>query len=300
MTIPHPGEIAALATAFCWTLTALAFEAAGRRIGSLAVNLLRLSLAALFLAAFCAVTRGLPFPSDAPPAAWAWLSLSGFVGLFLGDLCLFRALVLIGARLSTLVMSLAPIAAAILEWAVSGHGILPLKWLGMALTLAGVAWVVLERRPPESGRPRGIPARGLLLAFLGAVGQGGGLVLSKIGMGEDLYNPFASTQIRVFAGLAGFVLLFAALRAWPLLSSALRDRRALGVTSFGAFFGPFLGVSLSLTAVQFIPAGVAQTIMGIVPVLIIPFAILVRKERVSLRAVAGAVLAVAGVAILFL
>jgi drug/metabolite transporter (DMT)-like permease len=96
------------------------------------------------------------------------------------------------------------------------------------------------------------------------------------------------------------VLLFAAIRAWPVLASAFRDRRALGTTAFGSFFGPFLGVSLSLTAVQFIPAGVAQTIMGIVPVLIIPFAILVRKERVSPRAIAGAVLAVAGVAILFL
>ncbi|MCU0723426.1 MAG: DMT family transporter, partial [Planctomycetes bacterium] len=267
MPIPFPGELAALATAACWTLTALAFEAAGRRIGSLAVNLLRLSLATVLLSAFCAAVRGRPFPDDAPASAWLWLSLSGFVGLFLGDLFLFRALVVLGARLSTLVMSLAPFIAALLEWILTGSALPAGKWAGMALTFAGVAWVVLERRPAAQGPRKGSTALGVSFALLGAVGQGGGLVLSKIGMGADLYHPFASTQIRVLAGLAGFLVLFAALRAWPRLRDAFRDRKALGFTGLGAFFGPFLGVSLSLLSVQFIPAGVAQTMMSLVPVL---------------------------------
>jgi len=74
----------------------------------------------------------------------------------------------------------------------------------------------------------------------------------------------------------------------------------MGFITLGAFFGPFLGVSLSLLSVQYIHVGVAQTFMSVIPVLIIPFVIIIHKEKVSLRAVAGAILAVVGVAILFL
>jgi drug/metabolite transporter (DMT)-like permease len=59
-------------------------------------------------------------------------------------------------------------------------------------------------------------------------------------------------------------------------------------------------VGLSLLAVQYTETGVAATIMSVVPVLIIPPAVLVFKEKVSLRAISGSVLAVVGVAMLFL
>jgi drug/metabolite transporter (DMT)-like permease len=68
----------------------------------------------------------------------------------------------------------------------------------------------------------------------------------------------------------------------------------------GAVTGPFLGVWMSLVAVKHTEAGVAMAIMSIVPVLVIPWVIIFFKEKVSLRAVLGAVLAVCGVFILFL
>jgi drug/metabolite transporter (DMT)-like permease len=299
MAIPHQGEMAALATAFCWTFTALSFEAAGKRIGSLSVNLIRLVIATGFLALFTLFSRGMPLPLDAPPAAWAWLAVSGLVGLSLGDMCLFRALVLIGPRLSTLIMSVAPLMAALLGWLTLGEKLSGGDALGMALTLGGVGWVVLERRSDASGRRESVSPWGVALAFLGAAGQGGGLVLSKIGL-QHYADPFAATQIRIFAGIAGFAVLFLLVGWWSNVFKALGNRRALGLTFIGAFFGPFLGVSLSLLSVKTIPTGVAQTIMSIVPVLIIPFVIFLNKERVSLRAVMGAVCAVAGVSMLFL
>lgn len=299
MRIPNPGELAALGTAFCWTITAMAFETAGKRVGSLSVNWIRLVLASLFLALACLAVRGRLLPDDAASHSWFWLTLSGLVGFCMGDLCLFRALVLIGPRLSTLMMSLAPPFAAIIGWMVLRETLSLLDWTGMALTLLGVSWVVLERKSREEGAkgPRAVSS-GVLLGLLGAAGQGGGLVLSKFGMAG--YHPLAATQIRVFAGIAGFGILFVFLRWWPRVFRALKNRRAMRFTALGAFFGPFLGVSLSLTSIQYIAAGVAQTIMSITPVLIIPFVWVIYKERVSLRATAGALLAVGGVAILFL
>lgn len=304
-SIPY-GELAALGTAACWTASSLAFAAAGRRIGSLSLNLIRLVIAFLFLCAFCALTRGLPLPTDATRERWAWLALSGAVGFVIGDLCLFRAFVVIGPRLSTLIMSLVPPVAATLGWLWLGERLGLTDLAGMAITLAGITWVVLERAPRAAGHvtaqaalPAAAPsARGLALAVLGAVGQAVGLVLSKIGMGD--YDPFAATQIRILAGMAGFSLMFFAVRWWGRVLEGVRHKEGMGYAALGALTGPFLGVSLSLIAVQRTQTGIAATLMATVPVMILPVLIIFRLERVSARAALGAALAVGGVALLWL
>lgn len=293
----HVGELAAVGTALCWTATALFFAEAGVRIGSLVVNVLRLVMALGMLTLLGWVTRGLPWPTDATPHAWLWLTISGVVGFAFGDLCLFRAFVLIGARLGSLIMSLAPPFAAILGFLVLGETLAPSQVLGMGLTVAGVGWALADRQPgaraPINRRAR---LAGMLLAVCGALGQGGGLVISKYGMGG--YDAFAATQIRVFAGAVSFSLIFTAIRGWPRVGQALRQPRAMLFTGLGAVFGPFLGVSLSLLAVQNTQAGVAASIMATSPILIIPVVMVLHRERVGLGGVLGALLAVLGVVLL--
>ncbi|HYH47729.1 MAG TPA: DMT family transporter, partial [Thermoanaerobaculia bacterium] len=233
----------------------------------------------------------------ATPHAWLWLSISGLVGFTFGDLCLFRAFVLIGPRLSMLLMSLAPLFTVLIGWGVLGEKLAPRDLVGMALTVAGVGWAVLDRQPAGVAR-REVPVWGLVLGAGGALGQAGGLVLSKLGMGG--YDPFAATQVRVLAGMAGYVILMTVLGAWPRVCAAVRDRGAMGYAAVGSFFGPFLGVSLSLISVQLILAGVAASLMAITPVLIIPVVVLLRREHVGIGGVLGALLAVAGVVLLFL
>jgi drug/metabolite transporter (DMT)-like permease len=302
MTTAVQGQVLALGTAFCWTISAIMFEAAGRRVGSIAVNLIRLLMAAALLVALNTVRRGMPFPSDAPAHTWFWLTLSGIVGFFIGDLALFRAYLLIGARLSTLIMSLAPVVAAVLGLVALGERIGPLGWTGMTITLGGIAWVLSERRPSVEESHR-VSRVGVLLAVIGAAAQAVGLVLGKHGMeispGEQ-YDPFAATLIRAIAGIVGFAIVISAAGLVDKTAAALRDRRAMTLMLAGAIAGPFLGVSLLLAAVQRVPSGVAQTIVATIPVLILPFAIFVKKERVSWRAGLGAAVTVAGVAVLML
>jgi drug/metabolite transporter (DMT)-like permease len=250
----------------------------------------------------------MPWPSDASSHAWRWLTLSGLVGFTFGDLCLFRAFVVLGSRLSVLIMSLAPPLAALLGWLVLGEVLSSLDLVGMALTVCGVAWAVGERQRPRSGGTAGPvgpappldPGRrrlaGVLLGLGGALGQAGGLVLSKLGMGD--YDAFAATHIRVLAGLAGYVVLFTLLGRWRRVAAAFGERPALGFTAVGAFFGPFLGVSLSLFAVQRIDAGVAASLMATSPVLILPIVVLAGRERVGAGGWLGALVAFAGVVLL--
>lgn len=277
----------------------MAFSAAGRRMGSLSLNLVRLVIAFSIITLYCGVRRGMLLPFDAPPRTWLWLLASGFVGYVLGDLCLFRAFVLIGPRLSMLIMALAPPIAAMGGFFLLNERISPLGILGMIITISGVAWVVRER-PDSTVGASDVSGRnlkqGILLGFGGALGQALGMILSKIGMGN--YDPVASGQIRVMAGILGFSTLFTAVGWWRKTQEGIRDKTAVGYATLGALMGPVLGVSLSLVAVQHTETGIAATIMSTSPVLIIPIVILSGQERVSARAGIGAIFAVAGVALL--
>ena len=296
--MPFLGELAALGTACCWVVTAMSFESAGKRVGSLAVNLIRLVLAFFFLAMLGMASRGLAVPTDADAHNWFWLSISGLVGFTFGDLTLFRAFVLIGSRRAILLMSFVPPITALLGWIILGEGLTVADLVGMALTVTGVALAVLERGEDAGEVPLRPVVIGVLLGLAGAMGQAVGLVLSKYGMRD--FDPFAATQIRVIAGTFGFAILFAFIGWWPKVVTAVRNVPAMKRVALGAFFGPFLGVSLSLMAVQHIKTGVAATLMATTPVLILAPAAIVFKDRVTSRATLGALLAVIGVAVLIL
>ncbi len=291
------GELYAFITALCWTVTALAFESAGRRVGSLAVNILRLILALLFFTLYSLIFRSSLLPFDAGAETWLWLSLSGLIGFVLGDLFLFQAFVIIGARISMLIYSIVPFLTALFGWIILGETIGPIGILGMVLTISGIALAVLMKRP-EHAALRVAGAKGFFYAVLGSVGQALGLVLSRYGAGD--FDAFAATQIRSIAGIIGFAVIFLFFRKWGELKTAFGNGNAMMKISLGAFFGPFLGVSFSLLASQNTQTGIAATIISIVPILLIPPSVLLFKERVSLREAAAALLAVTGVAVLFL
>jgi len=300
----YTGELAALITAFFWTITALSFESAGKKVGSLAVNLIRLVLALVFYTLYLKITRGTFFPLDAGQERWLWLSLSGLVGFVFGDLLLFQSYVVISARVSMLVMSLTPPLAAITGWFVLDESLSLMNWIGMAVTLAGISIVILKREKQSENGEKGrrittaYSWKGILLAFGGAVGQAVGLVLSKKGMGD--YNAFGSAQIRVISGIAGFTVLFFIMNKWGKVAQALKHGFAMKRIALGSVFGPFLGVSFSLIAIQHTKAGIAATIMAIVPVLIIPPSILLFKEKVNWKEILGSIVTVGGVALFFL
>ncbi len=307
----HLGEYAALLTAVFWTITAIAFESAGKKVGSLSTNLIRLFMAFIFIGIYGQVTRGSFIPFDASAHQWMWLSLSGFVGFVIGDLLLFEAYVVIGSRISMLIMSLTPPITAFFGWLLMDEILTPRNMLGMFLTLLGIMLVVLDRKPKDKSKDNNsingasknkiklsYPIIGILLAFGGAVGQGAGLVLSKYGMQD--FDPFAATQIRVITGLIGFAILFVFMKRWKKVIAAVKNKNAMTRLSIGAFFGPFLGVSFSLLSVKHTTTGVASTIMAIVPVLIIPPAIIFFKEKITIKEIIGSLIAVGGVAMFFM
>jgi drug/metabolite transporter (DMT)-like permease len=294
----HLGEFAALLTALFWTATSLSFESASNKIGSVAVNILRLLIGFAFLSAFTLIRRGLFLPLDASLENWIWLSLSGLVGFVFGDLFLFKSYTMIGSRFSMLIMTLVPPITAFFSFLILGERLTMFHYLGMTLTFTGIAMAVFSRPVKGEKLSLKLAPKGILFAFGGAVGQALGLVLSKFGMKN--YDPFAATQIRIIAGIFGYVLLVTFLARWGSVRSATHHRSGMMLTSLGAFFGPFLGVSFSLIAIKYTEAGIASTIMALVPVFIILPAIVLFKQKVTLPEILGAIVSVGGVALFFL
>jgi len=295
--MPLAGEAAALLTACCWATVSLLFTTASRRVGAFTVNVTRITLALPLLGLLVWWTQPAGWHEHLDPRSLGLLAASGWLGLTLGDWALFSAFALIGPRLATVMMTLTPPLAALLAVPLLGEH---LAWggiLGMAVTLGGVAWVVLERAPVPIAR--GHRLLGGFLAFLGAAGQAAGLVLSKLGMGDSV-DPVPATLIRMIAAALG-VWAIAAARdhlASPLV--LLRNRAALAATVGATVLGPVIGVSLSLVAVRLTDAGIAATLMAPVPVFVLPLVRIVYGERISPRALLGGMVAVAGVAVLLL
>jgi drug/metabolite transporter (DMT)-like permease len=294
------GELASLATAILWTGSATFFTIASRRLGSVVLNRTRLLLAVIFLVITHTILLGSPLPLDASPDRWLWLGLSGVIGLAIGDAMLFQAYVLIGARMGLLMLSTAPLISTLLAWALLGEQLLPIEWLGVLLTIAGIAWVVTRGSGPLLDRHQPHYVQGIVLGLGAAACQAAGLTLSKLGLGGD-FPALSGVVIRMLAG-------FVALWGWTLLrgevgatfASLSQDRRALLPAIAGVIVGPFLGVWMSLIGVQLARVGVASTIMALPPVFSLPVSRFILKEEINWQAWAGTFVAAAGIALLFL
>ena len=308
----HLGELISLVVAASWTVTALFADKASHRLGSMTANVLRLSLAIIFLGLLLWITVGHPYPVYASGRAWWWLALSALVGYVFGDWCLFNCYLSIGARFGQLFMTLAPPMAAIAGWAILGETLTWKSMLAMAVTLSGIAISILSRGGGHKVQLT-LPFKGVLLGLGAGLGQGVGLVLSKVGMQHytdaipsdapalmaDML-PFASTMIRAIIGAAGFFALMSLQKGLPQLKRAIHDPKGMRYALIMTLFGPVFGVSLSLMAVQYTGAGIASTLMALTPVFILfPYAF-IYKQRIKLREILGVAVSMTGVALFFL
>ena len=310
--MPHLGEIISLIVALSWTVTALFADKASHRLGSMTTNVIRLVLASVFLGAILWIGLGHPYPVYADAKAWAWLSASAVVGYVFGDWCLFNCYLSIGARFGQLFMTLAPPMAAIAGWIILGETLTWKSMFAMGITLLGIAISILSRGEGHHVRLT-LPLKGVLLGLGAGLGQGVGLVLSKVGMEHyatlvpadapaamGTLLPFASTMIRAIVGSLGFLLLMTLQRQTAQLKAAFHDRVGMRYALIVTLFGPVLGVSLSLMAVHYTSAGIASTLMALTPVFIlIPYAF-VYHQRISAREFLGVVVSMTGVALFFL
>lgn len=315
------GEIISLGVACSWTITAIVSEIGTKRIGVLNFNVWRLGTALLFTLLYVYFATGCIGPKYAGQQTWLWMGLSGFVGFFLGDFCLFKSYVYISSRYGQLIMSLAPAAAAMAAWVMLGETMTWGNIIAMLVTLGGILMAIAPSgKSVGDDKPSTLMASssrgawiGALYAVGAAIGQGFGLVLSKIGMehyetdipqealeGMKDVIPFAANMIRCMAGFVCFLAVVLVSRGGKRLALNITDGKAMRSMLMAVMFGPFLGVAFSLMAVQYTQVGIAQTLMALTPILIILPSYWIFKQPITLRGVIGACISVVGASLFFL
>jgi drug/metabolite transporter (DMT)-like permease len=292
------GELAALGTAVMWSLTAVFFSYSGRRVGSQVVNRSRLLFAFLFLIIAHLIFEGSLFPWGTEPYRWFWFALSSILGLVLGDTFLFRAYVMIGPRLSMLLMSTVPIYSVLFGWLLFGEQVTGLEMTGILMAVGGIGWVVTEKRKGRTAVENKQYREGILFGLAGALGQVANLVTARFGLAGG-FSTVSATIIRIFVAILILWGLALVTRQVRYTLEQWRDRKAFRAILAGAFVGPFLGIWLSLVAVQNARLGIAATLMALPPILLIPIEFLVYGQRVSRRGILGTIVAITGVALIF-
>lgn len=313
------GEIISIGVAFSWTLTAMASEVATKHLGVFVSNVWRMMLAFLCSAAFMWFFTGTFIPHYADGTTWMWLLLSGVVGYFFGDWCLFNSYIWIGSRYGQLFMTLAPMVTALAAWVALGQQLSLQSLLAMAVTISGIVISVVSRvadSEDESAKKKfklALPWQGVLFGIGAGVGQGVGLVLSKIGLDcytagvpasllpeIENYLPFSANMIRCIAGFFCFLVWMLLRKEGPNFMKSYRDRKGMSMLLMAVIFGPFLGVGFSLMAVQHTAAGIASTLMATTPIIILLPSWYFFHQKITPKVVLGAVISVVGVSLFFL
>jgi drug/metabolite transporter (DMT)-like permease len=293
------GEIAGILASFLYAVNAVFLTRASRQVGAVITNRIRVAFAFLYLIVLNIILFRQPMPFGAGADRWGWLLLSGVIGLALGDFFLFQSYLAIGPRIGTLLASLSTVFGILEAWLFLGETLNLLQMAGIALTLGGIAWVILERTNGQE--PLHInAANGVLFGVLAAFGQSTGFVLSKLGMAGD-FSPIQGNVIRMSAATLALWLMAVFQKDLGKTLQTLRQNiPTLKVLALAALIGPVLGVSFSLLSVQHAPVGIASILTSLSPIFILPISHFVFKERLGWQAVAGTLLAMIGVTILFL
>ena len=294
----YAGEFAALGTAVCFAGASNLFATAAVTMGPRVLNRLRITAAWGFLTVTMVFAHHALWPTWASAPATLALALSGVIGFIFGDTFQFRSIVILGPGRASLLASTAPLFTTALAWPLLQQRPGPLALLGMLLTLSGTAFVISAPAKLRGGHAEGGVGVGIASGLLGALGQAGGYILSKLALKTGL-DPLSGTVIRAgCASMAVWIMTGAERQIAPTIS-ALRVGRSTRFMLAGALLGPCLGVLLSLTSLHLIDAGVAASITAISPLFAMLIAARFHDERLTWRSLVGSAIAIAGVVVLF-
>ncbi|NEQ51928.1 MAG: DMT family transporter [Leptolyngbya sp. SIO3F4] len=289
------GEIAALSAAGLWAFATLMFGQLGKRLSPLMLNLIKGAMAVGFIMLTLTVRQQLL--ASLPIKSVILLLISGVIGIGLGDTAYFATVNALGARQALLLEMLAPPMAALMSLVFLQEQLSFLAWLGMTLTLAGIIWVVSERNPKVHSINSKIGiTKGVFFGITAALGQSVGSVLSRAALVDTMVDPLWSSLLRLSAGLICISGLLLWRKNEPVFTR-LSGQLLIGV-AIAAFFGTYLAIWLQQIALKHSPAGIAQSLLATSPIIVLPMTLVI-GERITLRAICGATIALVGIWLLF-
>jgi drug/metabolite transporter (DMT)-like permease len=222
---------------------------------------------------------------------WVMLGVSGVLGIALADTFFFKALMCLGPRQTVVVATLAPVFTVLLGVIVLKERLPPLVWVGAPVTLLGVN-VVLWDDVGSGATDKSKYRTGILYGIAFAACQAVSMLTAKFGVSE--VSALQGTFVRLLTGAVSLGALCAITRntkAWlgPFAEPQLFRKMliAVAVVAVGAFW-------LSMLAVKLAPVSLATVLLSTEPLFVLPITAFLLKEKVTRRAIVGALIAVAG------
>jgi len=290
-------EALALLAAACWAVAALFSAPASQRLGAFTFSRWRMLFASLILWSIALATGGW---RSLDASAFGLLAVSGVIGIFIGDTALFACMNRLGPRRSGVLFATHALFSGVLAWWFLGESLWGWALVGSGLLVGGVMLaIVWGRRGDELHgweQTRGRLAVGVGLGLLAALCQSVATLMLKPLMTTGI-DAVAGSAMRMSMALLAHVLLLAT--GWTGARSLATLRWKDAALIFGsAAVAMALGMTLILQAMKHGQAGLVAVLSSVTPILILPVLWLVYRRRPAVGAWLGAVLAVAGTALI--
>ena len=301
------GIVIALLTTVCWSIGIFPFTEASKRFGAAALNQYRLFLGwlviSILIISFYPISI-IELFSKPQINHYLFLGLSGIIGFTIGDYFSFNSFKILGPKLGSLYTTIAPGAALLAGFLVLNQTMNFIGVIGICITIGGVIWLTLSKKDKKASEKAGFHRnpKGILFGIIGALCQGTGLVLSKLGMDsypEKLITMHAVWIRLLFAfGAAFFISIITGRMKANSIPVFKNQNNGLPFMFIGTLFGPVLGVSFSLLAIQHLSVATAQTIFALLPIIVLPINYFYYKEKITVQAIFACAIAVLGVFVL--
>jgi drug/metabolite transporter (DMT)-like permease len=283
------GMAAALGSAASWAVGSVLFKILGDKLQPIpltfakgVVGVVMLGLALIFVG---------PRSIEAQPLLL--LTLSGILGIAIGDTFFFMALRNLGAHTIVVLLTLGQLLTVLLALVWLGERPNAVQCVGIALVLSGVATVMWVRLSGDQGSSKFV---GVAWGLAAVVCMAVSVIIAK----EALENTdsIEASFIRMIAGTVGIFLFGQATRQMGTSLKFLLDIRFGGFFVFSVFVVTFGGFWLSLVAIEKTDVSIANTLNSTEPLFVLPLAAFVLKEVITVWVVVGSTLAVLGIILL--
>ncbi|WP_108882053.1 EamA family transporter [Anderseniella sp. Alg231-50] len=285
---------AALAASFGWAVGIVLAQSPARAVGAFEFTRIQLIACSAILSAACAV---LGYWTTVVWDQWLAFATSIGLGILLGNLAMIECLRRGGPRRTELLLALKAPLVAVMAYVWLGETVSLAGMIGGAIILSGIVLAIFFADSPADDVDGNL-AVVIALGVVAAASQGAGYLLVKPAMLAGT-EPLAVSAVR----LTGAAFLISLIGLWPF--SAFRP---------GAEMTPYLlfrivlpgfigyGVSSSLLLYAFanFSAGMAAILGSLSPVLVLPLISLRTGVLPHGLAWTGAVLAIAGTALMIL
>jgi len=307
-TIPASslGLIAATTASLFWAFSVVMHRRVGRVLPPVRLNTIKVMFATTLLGLVVLVQWYLgELPWSMPTGKLALMAVSGVIGIAVGDTLFYAGLNRMGARRVLMVYTINPVITLVLAWFLLDEPLTPVQLMGIAVTCGGVSWVIAERNHAKSDGH--VDLLGVLFGIGAATCQSIGYLISHSLLKQYEMTAVASAFLRLASCIPVLLAFF-----W--LDRVLRDpggqehnhparpsrKQTVVMFLIAVMLGTVGGITLMQISAKYAEkSGVASTLLSITPLFVLPITA-VLGEHVSRRAVLGAIIAIAGVAMLFI